>query len=286
MSNFLNKIKTSCSTAFSKMGPLAAKVKPVAIVIGKAIKRAAIASWNFVKTPQGMSICLISALTVASSVVLSVRLYDYTKVDEREVLLKSDLQQEVDLFSVSYQDESGNITVMGADGQDVIAPGTAVEYTMRFRNKDKVALDYVLIPNIEYTSENAVPILIRMLDNDGNYIVGDAKTWVTVEDFVSFAEKRTLVKGESVEYIFEWKWEFESGDDEYDTLLGNTATEEDFGVEVSFELYAEANTEVGTNGGVIKSGLGDIIFSAVSILVLGGALSLMIIITVKKKKVH
>ena len=64
-SKFLNKIKTAFGTAFSKMGPLAAKLKPVAIVVGNTLKRAAISTWSFVKTPQGMSICLISALTIA-----------------------------------------------------------------------------------------------------------------------------------------------------------------------------------------------------------------------------
>ena len=249
-----------------------------------AVKRAAIATWRYVKTLPGLTAVILSALTIASTTMLSVQLYDFTTVDEKEVLLQSDLQKEIELFSVQYENATGEITVVGADGQSVVAPGTAVEYTLRLRNKDKIAIDYDLIPAVSYTSEHTVPIKVRMMNTDGDYIIGDAKTWVAVEDISSLSEKATLVKGESAEYLFEWKWAYESGDDEYDTFLGNLQDDASAGVQVSFELYAEANTDIGTNGGVMESGLGEIIFTGASLAGLATTTTLMIVYTAKKRR--
>ena len=125
-----------------------------------------------------------------------------------------------------------------------------------------------------------------MLDYDGNYIIGDAKTWVAISDLTPISNKRTLVKGESAEYIFEWKWDFESGSDEHDTFLGSISKEENVGLMVKFDLYAEANTDVGTNGGIMKSGLGDIISAGVAFVLLVAAIVLLIIYLKKKKELE
>ena len=142
--------------------------------------------------------------------MLTIRLVDYIKVDEREVLLESGLDKEFELFSVQYENASGEITVSGSDGQTVVAPGTSVEYTIRLKNTDKTAINYDMIPDVHFTSEHDIPILVRMIAPDGSYIAGDAKTWIKVEELNSLQEHRTLKRGESVEYIFQWKWEFES----------------------------------------------------------------------------
>lgn len=266
------------SDIFKKIGSFFAKV-------GKALKTAAIATGNYLKTRPGIAVALLTVLTISSTVALSVQLYNFTRIDEREVLLTSDFEKKLDLFSVYYENDSGDVTVSGLDeGQKLIAPGTKVEYTIRLRNKDNVAIDYTLIPDLSYTSEHSVPILFRMVDDDGNYIIGDAKTWVTIEELGKISETRTLGKNESMEYVFEWKWEFESGDDEYDTMLGILATRENVGASVKFDLLAEANTSVDANGGVISSGIGELIFIGVAIVVLGTSITLLIITAVKDKK--
>ena len=220
-------------------------------------------------------------LTVVSAILLAIRLVNYIKIDDREVLLQSGLDTELDIFSVEYKNATGEITVKGMDGQKVVAPGTSVDYTIHLRNKDKVALDYELIPSVSYTSEHVVPVLVRMLDDDGNYIIGDAKTWVAIHDIGEVSDAATLVKGESTEYVFQWKWEFESGDDSYDTSLGNLPTDANVGVSVKMELYATANTAIGINGGVWRSGLGEILFAALVFILL---LIAIILILLKKKR--
>lgn len=239
---------------------------------------------RFTKRAFVSALIIIVLLTIISIILLAIRLIDYINIDRNEVLLNSNFDNQLDLFSVQYENTSGEITVSGIDGEKVVAPGTSMEYTIRLRNKDKIAIDYELIPNISYTSDHAIPILIRMLDDNGEYIIGDAKTWVTIDEIITQKGRGTLLKGQSAEYVFQWKWEFESGDDYYDTQLGNDATKENIGISVKFDLHAEANTDIGVNGGVIESGLGDIIFAAVVLVMLAAAITLMILIIVKNKK--
>ena len=201
-----------------------------------------------------VGLAILAILLLCSIVVLSVRLYTYVKTDDRTVELKSNMDTQLDIFSVTYENDMGEITVEGLDGQKVVAPGTDVDYTVRLRNTDKVAIDYDLSPAASFLSEYEIPILVRLLDPNDEYILGDAKTWVPVDELNSITASGTLAKGEAVEYLFQWKWPFEMGDDSYDTQLGDVAAETDIGVEVSFTALATANTALADNGGFFGSG--------------------------------
>ncbi len=201
-----------------------------------------------------VAIALLVILAICSTVILSVRLYDYTKTDDRTLSLKTNMDEKLDVFSVTYADASGEIIVEGANGEKVVAPGTAVDYTVRLRNTDKTAIDYDLVPEVSFSSEHDIPILVRLLDPEDTYIAGDAKTWVEIEALNAIEHKGTLLKGEAIEYLFQWKWPFESGDDAYDTFLGDTVLTEDISIAVSFSIHAQANTDMTVNGGFFGSG--------------------------------
>ncbi|MBR7122424.1 MAG: hypothetical protein IKC95_03110 [Oscillospiraceae bacterium] len=239
---------------------------------------------RFVRRTLGTVIAILLILIVLSGTLLSMRLIDYIKVDDKEVRLTTNMDDKLELFSVQYENASGEITVSGMQGQKVVAPGTSEEYTIRLRNTDKIALDCELIPKITYTSEYRLPILIRMLDTQHNYIIGDEKTWMAIEDITELSASKTLVKGESAEYYFQWKWDFETGNDAYDTELGEAAKKENVGLKVALTVHAEANTQIGTNGGIMKSGLGDIIAAGIAFILLCIAIALTVIVFVKKRK--
>lgn len=239
---------------------------------------------RFARGVLGTVIAILAVLTAISAVLLAIRLSDYINRDSAEVLLKANVSKRLEIFSVQYDNKSGEITVTGMDGQRVIAPGTKVDYTVRLRNKDKIAIDYELVLTVEYTSEHTVPVRFRMIDDDENYLIGDEKTWVALEDIGQVSDMGTIVKGGSEEYEFQWKWEFESGDDEYDTFLGDLAKDEIVGVKVGFEIHAEANTDIGANGGIMGSGLGDILIAGFALLLLLAAIVLLIVYLVKRRK--
>jgi len=241
-------------------------------------------AFRFVRGYLGAVLAILLILTALSGSLLSMRLKEHVKIDKHEVSLSSNMETELDVFSVQYENASGKITVSGIDGQNIVAPGTSVEYTIRIRNTDKVAIDYELVPSFIYTSDYAVPVLIRMLDTEFNYIIGDAKTWVTIEEITDIRTENTLVQGECKEYYFQWKWEYEAGNDEYDTKLGNIATKENVGIRVKFDINAAANTDIDANGGLIESGWADIIGSGTTFILLIAAIVLTVIALVKTRK--
>lgn len=224
-----------------------------------------------------VAIALLVILAICSTVVLSVRLYDYTKTDDRTISLKTNMDEKLDVFSVIYKDASGEVIVEGADGEKVVAPGTAVDYTVRLRNTDKTAIDYDLVPQVEFTSTHKIPIKVRLLDPEDNYLAGDAKTWIDIEELNSIEHSGTLLKGEAIEFLFQWKWPFESGDDEYDTFLGDTVLTEDISIAVSFSVHSAANTDMDVNGGFFGSGAHDNVGLMLFLILLLAAIALLLV---------
>ena len=225
---------------------------------------------------------ILVILFIISTVVLSIRLYDYIKVDDREVLLKSTMDESLDVFAIEYENESGEITVKGAEGQKVIAPGTDIEYTLRIRNKDNVALDYSFTPVLEHTSEHKLPIVVRLLSPNDDYLIGNETTWVKIDELGDKEFSGTILKDESLEYVFQWKWPYESGDDAYDSFLGSNAESGDVGLDVSFTVHAEANTSAAANGGIFASPAGRFIVILIIAILLAIAITLLLIYIIKK----
>ena len=215
-----------------------------------------------------MGILVLLILFTFSSVVLSIQLYTFATIDERVLSIKSNVDAQFDVFSLQYRNGSGEITVIGTDGEKIIAPGTNVDYSVRLRNADTVALDYEIIPKAHFASEYEIPVLVRVIGPDETYLVGDAKTWVPLEDLNNMHTASTLLKGESVEYVFQWKWLFDGNDDVYDTFLGDHGVEEKISVTVAFDVFAEANTSVEDNGGWFGNVYGPTAFLLVFVIIL------------------
>ena len=235
-------------------------------------------------------IFILVILLILSFVVLGFRLADFAKRDDREVMLKSNMDADLDIFSATYKNAQGEVVIQGADGDKVIAPGSKVDYTVRLRNKDTVAIDYTLIAVIKTinNSENQeieIPLEFRILDPEDNYIAGDAKTWVDRKALDGLSHTGTIMSGESAEYVFQWRWPFEGSDDELDTMLGNMA-DSDLGLEISFTLRSEANTSLAANGGFWGSGAGKAVLIILFALLLLLAIILLVIAYFKRKRVE
>jgi len=157
---------------------------------------------------------------------------------------------EVEIFKVRY--EGGEpvitaegsepvITVESANGEKVIAPGTENVYTFRLKNTGNVAMNYSI--HLEaYYSDNVehIPVEARMKGYYGRYMVGSKDAYAPVMDMNGVKEHATLDPGNYAIYNLEWRWPFESGDDAYDTYLGNLATEEDVTLTIVIRTFATA----------------------------------------------
>ena len=144
----------------------------------------------------------------------------------------------VEIFKYEYVNGENKVTVAG-DGKDkLIAPGTDNKYSFTLKNTGEVSLDYKMTMNAYVTgTELKIPVVVRVIDHEGNYCLGGESKWVDVLDLSKVEKQGTLAADRYANYTLEWMWPFE-GDDEYDTMLGNLATEGDLTLTVEINTYA------------------------------------------------
>lgn len=233
-----------------------------------------------------IAIVLLSILLLVSLVLLTVRLVNYSKIDERELSLKSNMFSDLSIFAVTYRNDSGDIIVQGQNGEKVIAPGYSVDYNVYLRNTDDVAIDYTIEPKVTFTSEYELPIKVRVLDSSFNYLIGDDQHWVKIQNLNGETIAETLGEDKTAEYIFQWKWDFESGNDELDSQLGASAVDQAIGVEVVFSVTALTNTSYIEKGGIFGDGAFSTAATYTFIPLLIAALVFLIVYVTKSKKKH
>lgn len=236
----------------------------------------------FYKSFLGALIVVLIILIVLSGTLLSTRLFNYIKLDSREVILENNLEQEFELFQIRYENELGEITVCSSDNTNVIAPGTKMECLIRLRNKGEDTLKYEFIPKVQITDDKKIPISIRVRDYNNNYIIGSEKQWIPMEQLSAVAPAKTLDKDTSIEYIFEWKWAYEAGNDTQDTLLGSSSAMQDLNLSLSFTVHAENSIPFDAYFNITETGLGGILLSA-TVLLLGIIALISLVILLFKK---
>lgn len=283
MAKSKNNFKEKLNNALHK---LLVGTKELAKKVFKKTKEIAVKAYNGFLSSKifWTAFSILVILLIISIVILGIRLNDYTKVDDREVSLRSTMDETFNVFGMEYKNDVGEITVKGYDGEKIIAPGTDVEYTLRIRNTDKVALDYHFSPKVNLTSEHKLPIVIRLLDPEDKYVIGNETTWVALDEIGDVTCSGTLIKNQTAEYVFQWKWPYESGDDAYDSFLGTATDTDDIGVNISFDLHSQANADAKYNGGFFKSMAGNVTILVIILLLLIAVITLLIIYVINKSR--
>ena len=143
-------------------------------------------------------------------------------------------EEYVDIFKTEHKNGEGQITVASQDGDKIIAPGTTTKYMFALFNDGNVALkyetdiDFSLTLNGEETHySHDFPLLVRLsTDEDGGrYLMGSETEWVSVSKAKIDSYVSQLGASSYEHFTLEIKWEYESGNDELDTLLGNLSAE-------------------------------------------------------------
>lgn len=226
-------------------------------------------------------------LLILSIVALSTRMYEYVKLTDegRELSIKADSVENFEIFSDKYLDDNGNPYIQSHDGDPVIAPGAKMDwYSIRIKNDDKVAIDYSFTPEVKIKSDKELPLEVKFISPDEEYLVGSKSEWGTFEDFEDIKDyTSTLPKGEVDEYVLQWRWLYERGDDEGDTELGN-APEGSIGISVSMALRAEQNLSAEANGGVFKVGVEEMLWILIFFILLLIAIVLLILSLIRRKE--
>lgn len=210
-----------------------------------------------------------------------------SQVADRQKIWKT--QTEVEVFKISYEDGTENITVAGRNGEKVIAPGTENQYFFRLKNNGDCALDYTVTVEAWFEPEDVIiPVEAKMKSYSGWYMVGgkDENDWDPVLELDGAHDSVTLGVNRYVYYYLDWRWPFESGDDEYDTLLGDTALTQDLTLNLKIKTVATENLDVPPDygaTGIPETGDSSHVGTFTVLLAASGA-ALLILLFVKKKR--
>lgn len=156
----------------------------------------------------------------------------------------------VDIFRVSYENEARVVTVHSDNGEKLFAPGTENSYTFKLKNTGNVGLKYTVDVEAFFNPADLyIPIWGRLNRYDGKWIVGGLNRYVEAEQLNGAHDEATLGAGKYTYYTLDWNWPFESGDDEWDTMLGNLAVDQDLTFTIIIKTRAEALTDGDDSGG-------------------------------------
>ena len=162
---------------------------------------------------------------------------------------------EGDLFTVTDADqtwttltdvnifEHGDSAVQSdgsGEARHVIAPGTKNDYTFSIQNNKNVNIKYYLEITGGNDSKYAIPVELEIFDSNGESMTGKE---VMISDFTDVVKESTLYGNSSEEYTIKWKWDFERGSDDYDTMLGDTAVDEEIACHININVIAEYDYE-------------------------------------------
>ncbi|MBR7147023.1 MAG: hypothetical protein IKD11_04805, partial [Oscillospiraceae bacterium] len=129
---------------------------------------------------------------------------------------------EVDIFRVSYENGSHEISVAGKNNEKVIAPGTENTYTFAVKNLHSGQLDYKLMAEAYFTGPDGldftIPVEARLMGKDG-WLVGSDTEFRPVLELNGAEDGGSLPSKHHDMYTLEWRWPFESdldGDGNFD----------------------------------------------------------------------
>lgn len=155
----------------------------------------------------------------------------------------------VEIFRISYDNETGETTVRSLDGDKVLAPGVGSSYSFELENTGNVSLDYTMEMDAWFSdTEYPIPVFVRVCDANDRWLLGSEGEMVEVLRLAEVKESGTLAAGFVRGYTLEWEWPFEL-DDVYDTMLGNLAVEEDITLTIQIRTTATYSDDPQAPGG-------------------------------------
>lgn len=153
-------------------------------------------------------------------------------------------ETDVDIFRISYDNGNGEMTVNGAseNSDKLIAPGTSGEYKFALENTGNSTLDYTMDMEAWITGTDfSIPVEARVWEYNGEYLLGDSNSMADVLALNTVKDEGTLGVGRLSAYTLQWEWPFEDNRDEYDTMLGNLAVDNELALTIRINTTASCN---------------------------------------------
>ncbi len=163
---------------------------------------------------------------------------------------------------ILYADEDGEFSIISHgvlweqyteidifNGLDIVAPGSNGEFLYTLANDKDYDIEYAMEIDSNEDDTKLIPLQFRLRLLDGDYY--GTGEWISAEELEDVTE--IVDPGDSISYVLEWKWEYETGEDEddaYDTMLGESDL-----LEYTMTIKITATGDVETSAsGYIKTG--------------------------------
>ncbi len=200
----------------------------------------------------------LSAENGETSEVVKLASPSFSAYDENTVWKA---ETDVEIFRLSYENDENKLTVSGQSGNNdkLIAPGTSNKYVFTLANTGDVPLGYNLNMESWITgTEFDIPVRVRVWDYENNYLSGNADENVSVMELNNVSQDGILGSGRYAVYTLEWEWPFEQDNDEFDTMLGNLAVDNELALHIRINTSATYSDEPeADNSGILPPQTGD-----------------------------
>lgn len=167
-----------------------------------------------------------------------------------------EMDERINIFKTSYTNGEGETTVVSQDGTSLIAPGVETSYRFSMYNNGNMAvmydvdIDFDLKIGDEKQEEFYFPLQVRLVTDTGKYLIGSENEWVNVDE-AQIINHISVLGAESYEtFELQLLWLFEGGDDELDTMYGNTSSEKGVSLTLGINTYAEEHIDPTISGGI------------------------------------
>ena len=158
-------------------------------------------------------------------------------------------ETDVEIFSISYDNETGETTVRSQNDAKVLAPGVGDSYSFELENTGNVSLDYTLEMDAWFSdTEYPIPVVVSVENGGGEWLLGSGGEMVDVLRLSEVKEAGTIAAGFVRGYTLHWEWPFEV-DDVYDTMLGNLAVDQDITLTIQIRTTAMYSEDPNAPGG-------------------------------------
>ena len=169
----------------------------------------------------------------------------------------------VNIFKSNYENGEGKTTIVSQNGDKVIAPGSKSEYKFALFNDGNVAVRYDtnigfnLLLGGKENNEITFPLKVKLYTDTGKYLIGSESEWKLISDVDTISYPSQLGASSLENFTLEIMWEYEGGNDELDTYLGNQSAADlgngNGGASVSLEIntYAEEHIDPTAKGGTV-----------------------------------
>ena len=204
--------------------------------------------------------------------------FDTVEVSDDEVIWSENA--EITIFETSKVNENGDVVVESNNGEKIIAPGMEGNYRFEIKNLGKFAVDTKTIVTCKFTVNDEIyencPIEVRFTNYRGENVTNGG--WINVNEITNFMDELTIAKRSYIYFNLDWRWVYEGGDDELDTLLGNLSCDNDVRLSVGIVAAATRSGDKDASGGIpigevsLENGLLDItpfiVFNVIIVLII------------------